>query len=106
MMIADVGIVELQKVSDYRTVRRSLRISGIFSIFWGLVAITLGVSALRYSFINIFLIIIGLFLITTGILNIIAPTPIGIVIDGIALVTVGLWNIFISLINFSVGKGA
>src|SRR4051812_15833051 len=102
-MMSGVEIGDLQRISDYRVVRKSLRTSGIGSIIWGIIAVVVGGLALRVNVLNIFLVTLGLLLIGTGVLNIVAPMPIGIIIDGIVISILGVWNIFISLANIALG---
>ena len=79
----------LQQVADYRTVRKTLRTSGIGSIVFGALALVAGVAPP----LDPILTGLGLVLLGTGLWNTLAPRPTGILVDGITLVLVGLYNI-------------
>ena len=94
---------ELQRVANYRQMRKRLRASGIGSIFFGVIAIAIGVNMLRYSALNLILVAIGVFLLTEGLWLIIRPSPIGVILDGAALMLVGTWNIAVQILNAAAG---
>jgi hypothetical protein len=79
----------LQQVADYRTVRKTLRASGIGSIVFGSLALVGGVAAPFDPILTG----LGLVLLGTGLWNTFAPRPTGILVDGITLLLVGLYNI-------------
>jgi len=79
----------LQEVADYRTVRKTLRASSIGSLIFGTLALAGGLMPPA----DPVLAAVGLLLLGTGIWNLTAPRPAGILIDGAALVVVGLYNV-------------
>jgi hypothetical protein len=79
----------LQQVADYRTVRKTLRTSGIGSIVFGSLALVGGVAPPFDPILTG----LGLVLLGTGVWNTFAPRPTGILVDGIALLLVGLYNV-------------
>ncbi|MDX9980284.1 MAG: hypothetical protein RBU25_09700 [Lentisphaeria bacterium] len=105
LALADDSFAELQKVSNYRLVRKTLRGAGIGSIIFGLIAMFIGFGGMAENPINALLGVIGLFLLVEGIWLVVAPTPAGMIVDGIALIILGVWNIFITLANAAGGEG-
>jgi hypothetical protein len=105
LTITEDSFAELQKVSNYRLVRKTLRGSGIGSIIFGLIAIVIGFGGMAENPINALLGMLGLFLFVEGIWLVVAPTPAGMIVDGIALIILGIWNIFVTVANASAGDG-
>ena len=99
----DAQLDELQKICNYRLVRKSLRPAGIGSIIFGLIAIAMGFGSMDEAPINAVLGLIGIFLLGEGIVS--APRPGGMIVDGIALVILGVWNILITISNAKSGGG-
>jgi uncharacterized protein YjeT (DUF2065 family) len=99
------NIEELQKISDYRTIRKTLRPAGIGSIVFGVLAVVMGIASIEDNSLNAILALIGLFLLVEGIWLVVSPTPKGMIVDGIALIILGLWNILITIANASAGSG-
>ena len=97
---------ELQRVANYRLVRKSLRPGGIGSIIFGLIAIGIGTSGMEANPINGILALIGVFLTIEGIWLVSAPAPVGMIVDGCALLILGIWNISITFMNASSGTGS
>lgn len=102
---ADAQFDELQRVSNYRLVRKTLRPAGIGSIVFGLIAIATGFGQMHANPINAILGLIGVFLLVEGIWITAAPTPAGMIVDGIALIVLGAWNVFITIANAASGGG-
>jgi hypothetical protein len=96
---------ELQKVADYRSVRKTLRPAGIGSIIFGVLALAMGIALAEENPLNILLALIGLFLLIEGIWLTASPTPIGMILDGVALGILGIWNIFVTIANAAAGSG-
>ena len=94
---------ELQRVANYRQMHKRLRTSGIGSVFFGVIAIAIGVKMLRFSDLNLILVGIGVFLLIEGLWLIVRPAPIGVILDGIALILVGTWNIAVQILNAAAG---
>jgi len=99
------NINELEKVANYRMVRKLLRPAGIGSMIFGAFALLQGISSIEDNPINLILALIGGFLFLEGIWVLRYRTAKGLLIDGIALMVVGLWNIPVSLFNISQGSG-
>jgi hypothetical protein len=98
---------ELQKVADYRTMKKMLRPGGIGSIIFGGIAFVMGIISIEDNPLNMFLVLLGIFLFIEGAWLVSSPSPSGIIVDGIALVILGIWNIFITIYNESQGaKGS
>jgi hypothetical protein len=93
---------KLQKVADYRTVRKSLKKSGMWSILFGAIAVVWGL----WPPVDFILTALGTVLISTGIWNIVAPRPTGIILDGITLLLVGAYNLLGSILAMINGEGA
>jgi uncharacterized membrane protein len=60
------NIEELQKISDYRTIRKTLRPAGIGSIVFGVLAVVMGIASIEDNSLNAILALIGLFLLVEG----------------------------------------
>ncbi len=100
----DTRLDDLQRVSNYRLIRKILRPSGIGSIVFGLIAIAMGFRGMGDNPINVILGLIGIFLLVEGVWIVTSPTPFGMIVYGVALIIVGLWNIIITITN-SVSDG-
>jgi len=85
---------KLQKVADYRTVRRTLKRSGVWSILFGAVALVAGLG----TPVDWVLMVLGAALLGTGTWNIAAPRPTGIILDGVTLLLVGAYNLIGTLL--------
>jgi alpha-glucoside transport system substrate-binding protein len=90
-------IQELGTAWEVVQLRQGLRGSGGWSIFWGIVAVFVGFSSLQESELNFLLVLIGLFLIGTGIATRRSPGPGTLQADAFAMLLVGGWNIIILL---------
>jgi hypothetical protein len=95
---------ELQRVANYRYMRKTLFGSGIGSIIFGALAIIVGASAMRHNPINVILLGIGVLLAAEGLWLVVAPVPIGIIGNGIVLLIVGAWNLWVSVMNAAAGQ--
>jgi hypothetical protein len=96
---------ELQKASNFRTVKRSLRSGGIGSIVFGVIAMVVGFGGMDDNPVNAILGIIGVLLFVEGIWLVSDPKPAGMIVDGIALMILGIWNIIITVANSASGGG-
>ena len=87
-------LAHLRTLSEYVQIKEKLKSAGLWSIFLGLLAMAQG-SAIAGTDRTIGLTIglIGLFLLVEGIWLRVAPTPIGLVLEGIALILLGIWNL-------------
>jgi hypothetical protein len=92
---------ELQRAANYIALRKKLRVRGIGSILWGVIAIVLGIVAMDTDPVNVILAVIGAFLTIEGIWLVAAPAPAGMIADGIGLVAVGIWNLAITFMSGS-----
>ncbi|MFB3896660.1 MAG: hypothetical protein ACE14V_10200 [bacterium] len=95
---------ELQRICNYRYVRKTLKPAGIGSIIFGVIAIVMGFTGIADNPINAILGFIGLFLFVEGIWIIFAPKPMGMIVDGIALSILGVWNIMVTIANAANGE--
>ncbi len=103
---ADPEFDDLQRVAGYRQLLKTLRPRGIGSVIWGLIAIALGLAGMDASRLNMILAAIGVFLIIEGIWVLVAPAPVGMIIDGIALLLLAIWNLATTIIDMSAGRDA
>ncbi len=90
---------ELEDAWEAAQQRKNLRSSGGWSIFWGALAILGGLASLEQSGCNGVLVLIGLFLVGTGIAAWRKPSPGALQADAAAMLLVGLWNIAITLMS-------
>jgi hypothetical protein len=95
---------ELQRVANYRHVHKALKASGAGSIVFGVIAMVVGFTAMRHNPINVILRGIGVLLAVEGLWLVIAPAPIGIIVDGVSLMLVGAWNIWVTVMNMAAGQ--
>lgn len=93
----------LQKVTDYETMRKQLRIIAIACMAFGLIAVATGLLFLGQNLLNGLLIPFGLFLIVDGIWLIFSPKATGFILAGIALLTGGILNILVAILNAESG---
>jgi hypothetical protein len=96
---------ELQRVANYRHMRKTLFSSGIGSLIFGALAIAISVPGMKVNPINVILLMIGVLLVAEGLWLVIAPVPAGIIAAGIGLMLVGIWNIFVTVFNSAHGQG-
>ncbi len=96
---------ELQRVANYRHMRKTLFSSGIGSLIFGALAIAISVPGMQVNPINVILLMIGVLLVAEGLWLLIAPVPAGIIAAGVALMLVGVWNIFVTVFNTVHGQG-
>ncbi|MBC7250129.1 MAG: zinc ribbon domain-containing protein [Anaerolineae bacterium] len=95
---------ELESAWEAAKLRNSLRSSGGWNIFWGIVAILTALATVEQSGCNAVLLLLGLFLIGAGIAAWRSPGPSTLQANGVALLLVGGWNIGISLLALSAGE--
>lgn len=96
---------ELQKVCNYRFIRKSLRPAGVWSILFGLVAVVMGFGGMNVAPLKAVLGLIGIFLLLEGLWIVFDPRPGGLIADGFALIILGLWNILITFASKEHGGG-
>jgi len=94
--------IKLQKTADYRTVLKSLKTAGIWSILFGAIALVLGMVAPSIWVLSA----LGLVLVGTGVWNIVAPRPAGIIVDGVTLLMVGAYSLVFTVLAVTQGGGA
>jgi uncharacterized RDD family membrane protein YckC len=94
-------IDDLQKASNYRTLRKTLRAGSIGSIVFGAIAFLAGVTGAGESIMDVLLTLLGLFLLLEGLWIIITPTTVGLIVDGMALIAIGAWNISTTFYDIS-----
>lgn len=100
-MITGNRFKRLQEVADYRTVRKTLRAGAIGSLIFGALALISGVIPP----LDLILAAVGLMLVGTGLWNIVAPRPTGIIIDGLSLMLVGVYNLLGVVLSAAQGEG-
>ena len=98
-------IEELQKVANYRLVRKSFKGAAIGSIIFGLIAIGMGFGFAGENPINIVLGVIGILLVVEGAWLIRTSNPKGLIVDGIAICILGTWNIVVTFASAAAGAG-
>ena len=84
------SISNLQRVADYHAARRTLSLSGRWSVLFGAVSVAAGCL---WTPVDWVLTVLGIALAGTGVWNIVAPRPTGILLDGITLLVVGAYNL-------------
>jgi hypothetical protein len=89
----------MQKIADYRTIRKSLKSAGIWSIVFGAVALVMGLMPPT----EWILATLGLVLLGTGVWNIAAPRPVGVIADGVTLLMVGVYNLVFTVLALTQG---
>ena len=97
---------ELQRASNFRIIKKSLRTGGIGSILFGVIAMAVGFGSMNDNPVNAILGFIGVLLFIEGIWLVSDPKPVGMIVDGIALMILGIWNIIITLANTASGGGS
>ena len=90
---------ELQRVSNYRMVRKTLRAKAAGSFLFGALALGIGFNGLAFSALNAILVGIGVLLLVDAVWIIAAPKPGVMILDGSAMIVVGVWNIFVTIYN-------
>jgi len=81
---------KLKKVADYRAARRTLGLSGTWSVLFGVISIIAGCLWLPVDWV---LTVLGVALMGTGGWNFLAPRPTSIVLDAVILLLVGAYNL-------------
>ena len=99
-------IEELQKVADYRSVRKGFKGAAIGSIIFGLLAMGAGFGSAEEGSLNVILGFIGIFLLAEGIWLIRTPNPKGLIVDGITFCIVGIWNIVVTFASAAITGAA
>lgn len=99
----EIDVEILEKAWRFGVLQKSLRSGGVWNIFWGSIAILLGLSTISESSTNGFLLLIGSFLVITGFVARGNLSIGGIVGDGIGLLMVGIWNVALTIMNISDG---
>ena len=98
-----MDVSELRQVARYRALAKLLRLGGIWSIIFGAIALVVGTDGMQENPINIVLALIGVFMLVEGLWVVRAPTPRGLIAEGLVLLAVGSWNIFITILNATLG---
>ena len=81
---------KLQRFAEYRAARRTLRLSGTWSVLFGVLSV---IAGCLWAPVDWVLTVLGIVLIGTGSWNILAPRPTGIVLDALGLLLVGAYNL-------------
>ena len=89
-MDRSVPTSKLQRVADYRAARRTLRLTGTWSVLFGVISIMAGCLWLPVDWV---LTVLGVALMSTGGWNFMAPRPTSIVVDAVTLLLVGAYNL-------------
>ncbi|TMQ59897.1 MAG: hypothetical protein E6K72_01235 [Candidatus Eisenbacteria bacterium] len=89
-MDRSVPTSKLQRVADYRAARRTLRLTGTWSVLFGVISIMAGCLWLPVDWV---LTVLGVALMSTGGWNFMAPRPTGIVVDAVTVLLVGAYNL-------------
>jgi hypothetical protein len=83
----------LQQNADHRSATRLLRNSGGWSIFWGTLCLLIALGIFRFGFFSMSVLAIGCGLLGVGLWLVVAPSPLGMLIDGIMLIGLSLLNL-------------
>jgi len=81
---------KLRRAADYRNARKTLALAGTWSVLFGGISIAAGCLWMPVDWV---LTVLGAILFGTGILNIQAPRPTGILLDAGTLLLVGAYNL-------------
>ena len=100
-----LNLDDLQKISNYRLILKTLKPAGIGSMVFGAIAMAMGFGGMEENLLNAILGLLGLFLLVEGIWIYFAPTLKGLILDGIALLIIGFWNILITIADLAFGGG-
>ena len=76
---------------------------GVAEILFGLFGILLGASSVSENPYNIFLILLGCFMVVTGILFLITPRFCVSCADGVSFLCIGIWNLYVTVQNMPTG---
>jgi len=99
----EVNVEIFENAWEYAVLRKTFRSGGGWSIFWGIIAILMGVGLSSQSSLNFLLVPIGFFLLITGIAGR-GNLSVGVIVgDGLALLLIGIWNIGITIMNATDG---
>jgi hypothetical protein len=89
-MDPSVPVSKLQRAADYRQARATLRLTGAWSVLFGVISVMAGSL---WSPVDWVLTVLGAVLMSTGGWNIVAPRPTSIVGDAVVLLLVGAYNL-------------
>ena len=81
---------KLRRAADYRHARKTLALAGTWSVLFGGISIAAGCL---WAPVDWVLTVLGVILLGTGILNIQAPRPTGILLDAATLLLIGAYNL-------------
>jgi hypothetical protein len=87
----------LQQNADHRSATRLLRNSGGWSIFWGALCLLIAMGTFRFGPFPMSVLAIGCGLLGVGLWLVVAPSPLGMLIDGIMLIGLSLLNLIHSI---------
>lgn len=96
---------QMTKIAAYQLLKKGTRPGAIGAIIFGLIAVLMGGAMLSENPLNGFLIIIGIFLLTEGIVVLALPSPAGMILQGIGMWMVGIWNLGLTLLEMGAGQG-
>ena len=89
-MDRSVPTSKVQRVAEYRAARRTIRLSGTWSVLFGVISIMAGCIWMPVDWV---LTVLGVTLMATGGWNFLAPRPTSIVLDAVILLLVGAYNL-------------
>ena len=95
--VIDQSLRDWQQAANYRLAQRSLGGSWIGSLIFGGLAIWLGFTGLAINPLNVILLILGICLLTTGLVVLFTRRPWAIILESLGLIGIGVWNLFISM---------
>ena len=81
---------KVQRVAEYRAARRTLRLSGTWSVLFGVLSVIAGSLWAPMDWV---LTVLGAVLMASGGWNILAPRPTSIVLDALTLLLIGAYNL-------------
>lgn len=90
----------LQASADYLGVRRSVRVAAVVSVFFGAVAVALGLLPPSVPVLLLF----GLPLAASGLMSVFAPHPVLLAIEATCLVTIGATLFFVTTAQAAVAE--
>src|SRR5882724_6599066 len=86
--------------------RKTIRTVGIGGIIWGLINLGIGVVALRATWLNGGLVLLGLLMLGTGIYAMARPSLTALLMEAIVSVLLFCWNVGITILNARLGDAS